>query len=184
MPVSSHFNVAIVQAPDSVQTQIAAQLGPLLVEGTDHPADSTLFLIWFEADSELGDLEPGFARLAVSSSAQFARLTDPMVGGLIHGWISPEALLPGLMRACVTAWQRFLRQRDLAVVAAPSPAPERKLLSQMVNSMADGLIMTERHRDEVLINPAARKLLEISPTSIVTRSYLKERLGFYPFDLI
>lgn len=180
MPVRSHFNVAIVQAPDSVKSQIATQLGPLLVEGTDHPAESTLFLLWLEADARLPELEPGKARLAVTTSAHFGDVTDAMVGGHIHGWISPEALLPGLMRACVSAWQRFLKQRDAAV----SAAPDRKLLSLMVNSMADGLIMTERDQDEVLINPAARLLLEIAPKRQVTRSFLQERLGFYPFDLV
>ncbi len=206
MPVRTHFNVAIVQAPKSVRAQMATQLGPLLVEGTDHPAGSTLFLLWLEAGDELADLEPGYARLAVSSSAQFDRLTDALVGGLVHGWISPEGLLPGLMRACVCAWKRFLAQQDAqassppshlgqalgnpfaprtkATSLAPASSPDRHLLSLMVNSMADGLIMTERHRDEVLINPAARALLEISPTSVVTRSYLQERLGFYPFDLV
>tara|TARA_R110002096_G_scaffold44526_8_gene120306 strand:+ start:137240 stop:139948 length:2709 start_codon:yes stop_codon:yes gene_type:complete len=164
---------------------MAAQLGPLLVEGVDHPAETTLFLLWLDAGDEVGKLEPGFGRLAVSAHAQLPDLTDAMVDGLIHGWIRPEALLPGLMRACVSAWQRFLKQRDREVLqSAQAPAPERTLLSLMVNSMADGLIMSERDQDEVLINPAARLLLDISPTSAITRSYLQERLGFYPFDLV
>jgi signal transduction histidine kinase len=54
----------------------------------------------------------------------------------------------------------------------------------MVESMADGLIMTEMNRDEVLINPAARRLLEIDENTTVTQLYLKDRLGFYPFDLV
>lgn len=61
---------------------------------------------------------------------------------------------------------------------------ERRRLGLMVESMADGLIMTELERDEVLINPAARRLLDIDTGTKVTQLYLKERLGFYPFDLV
>ncbi len=61
---------------------------------------------------------------------------------------------------------------------------ERRRLGLMVESMADGLIMTELERDEVLINPAARRLLDIDAGTRVTQIYLKERLGFYPFDLV
>ncbi len=61
---------------------------------------------------------------------------------------------------------------------------ERRRLGLMVESMADGLIMTELERDEVLINPSARRLLQIDPGTRVTQIYLKERLGFYPFDLV
>jgi signal transduction histidine kinase/DNA-binding response OmpR family regulator len=61
---------------------------------------------------------------------------------------------------------------------------ERRRLGLMVESMADGLIMTELERDEVLINPAARRLLKIDAGTRVTQVYLKERLGFYPFDLV
>jgi PAS domain S-box-containing protein len=62
---------------------------------------------------------------------------------------------------------------------------ERRRLSLMVESMADGLIMTDPHSEIVLINPAARRMLGIEKDSEdVTRQYLKERLGFYPFDLV
>ena len=55
----------------------------------------------------------------------------------------------------------------------------------MVESMADGLIMTDPHSEVVLVNPAARRMLGIEDTGeVVTRQYLKDRLGFYPFDLV
>ena len=61
---------------------------------------------------------------------------------------------------------------------------ERRRLSHMLESMADGLIMTNLQTDDVLINPSARRLLGISDEQAVTRLYLKEKLGFYPFDLV
>lgn len=192
MPSRTQFHVAIVHAPEEVRPQIAAQLGPLLVEDSSapHSPESTLFLSWIEAADPFPEFEPGAGRIIISTSAQFGRLTDAMVGGLVHGWIAPEAILPGLMRACAQAWKRFRSQQspesDAPTIADdPEPTPpDRRLLSLMVHSMADGLIMAESHRDEVLINPAARTLLEIPLTSVVTRSYLQERLGFYPFDLV
>ena len=60
----------------------------------------------------------------------------------------------------------------------------RRRLHHMVDSMADGLIMTDLHSDDVLINPAARQMLSIDDDQTVTTQFLKDKLGFYPFDLI
>jgi PAS domain S-box-containing protein len=54
----------------------------------------------------------------------------------------------------------------------------------MVESMADGLIMTDAQGEVFLINPAARRMLGLPPEDPVTTKYLKEKLGFYPFDLV
>ena len=59
----------------------------------------------------------------------------------------------------------------------------RRGLVRMVESMADGLILTEPNTTEVLINPAARTLLNVAPDVEVTTQFLKDTLGFYPFDL-
>lgn len=61
---------------------------------------------------------------------------------------------------------------------------ERRRLGLMVESMADGIILTDTNSDRVLINPAARQMLAIEPAPVVTTRYLKEKLGFYPFELI
>ncbi len=50
--------------------------------------------------------------------------------------------------------------------------------------MADGVILSGADREVVLINPAARAMLGVDAEAEVTRQYLKERLGFYPFDLV
>jgi signal transduction histidine kinase/DNA-binding response OmpR family regulator len=62
-------------------------------------------------------------------------------------------------------------------------ATERRRLSLMVESMADGLILTDRYSDRVLINPAARRLLKLDAGEL-TQSDLRDHLGFYPFDLV
>jgi len=61
---------------------------------------------------------------------------------------------------------------------------ERRRLAMMVESMADGLILTDFNSDLVLINPAARRLLGIEGVQPVTQQFLKQTLGFYPFDLV
>lgn len=61
---------------------------------------------------------------------------------------------------------------------------ERRKMSLMVESMADGVIMTDEKSEVFLLNPAARRLLGIARDVEVTSKYLKERLGFYPFDLV
>lgn len=61
---------------------------------------------------------------------------------------------------------------------------ERRKMALMVESMADGVIMTDEASEVFLINPAARRMLGISREVAVTAKYLKERLGFYPFDLV
>jgi DNA-binding response OmpR family regulator/signal transduction histidine kinase len=62
---------------------------------------------------------------------------------------------------------------------------ERRKMELMVESMADGLIMTDSAGEVFLINPAARKMLGLADGDTpVTAKYLKERMGFYPFDLV
>src|SRR5207249_2694270 len=61
---------------------------------------------------------------------------------------------------------------------------ERRRMSLMVESMADGVIMTDERSEVFLINPAARRMLGVAREVAVTAKFLKERLGFYPFDLV
>jgi CheY-like chemotaxis protein/GGDEF domain-containing protein len=61
---------------------------------------------------------------------------------------------------------------------------ERQRLELMVQSLADGVIMVDEGNRVFVINPAARRLLHLSPDTPVDTKYLKETLGFYPFDLV
>jgi PAS domain S-box-containing protein len=65
---------------------------------------------------------------------------------------------------------------------------ERSRMELMVASMADGVVMTDAAGEIFLLNPAARRLLSLPPAEAdappITAQFLKEKLGFYPFDLV
>ena len=49
--------------------------------------------------------------------------------------------------------------------------------------MADGAIVADTRTGEVFVNAAAREMLGIPPDVQVDTTYLKDTVGFYPFDL-
>jgi len=51
-------------------------------------------------------------------------------------------------------------------------------------AMADGVLVADIRSGEVSVNPAARTMLAIPPELEVTTAYLKDEVGFYPFDLV
>ncbi|MFL5318187.1 MAG: response regulator, partial [Myxococcaceae bacterium] len=61
----------------------------------------------------------------------------------------------------------------------------RRRIERMVESMADGVLLTDEKNEVVVINPAAKKLLHLSddPRELTAR-HLQETLGFYPFELV
>ncbi len=61
---------------------------------------------------------------------------------------------------------------------------EQERLRLMVQSLPDGVIMVDDQDSVFVINPAARKLLHLSPDAEVDTRFLKDTLGFYPFDLV
>lgn|GEM_PF-73355 len=61
---------------------------------------------------------------------------------------------------------------------------QRRRMELMVEAMADGVIMTDQTGEVFLINPAARRMLGVAEGAEASAKYLKEKLGFYPFDLI
>ena len=77
---------------------------------------------------------------------------------------------------------------DLARRLVARMEDERRRMELMVASMADGMIMTDRTGEIFLINPPARRMLALPPVEAggppVTARFLKERLGFYPFELV
>ena len=56
-------------------------------------------------------------------------------------------------------------------------------LHAAVEAMADGAIVAETRTGAVFVNAAAREMLEIPGDAVVDTSYLKDTVGFYPFDL-
>ena len=72
-----------------------------------------------------------------------------------------------------------------AVAAARSRAKhaaERQRLERVVECMADGLLFAATGADEVIANPAARRMLGAALEGPLPREWLKDALGFYPFD--
>ena len=61
---------------------------------------------------------------------------------------------------------------------------QRQRLELMVQSLADGVIMVDDENQVFVINPAARRLLRLPPDKPMDARYLKDTLGFYPFDLV
>ncbi len=49
--------------------------------------------------------------------------------------------------------------------------------------MADGAIVAETRSGQVFVNAAAREMLGIPSDAVVDTTYLKDTVGFYPFDL-
>lgn len=59
--------------------------------------------------------------------------------------------------------------------------PQR--LQAAIEAMDDGFLFADTRSGEVIINAAARRILGIDAELEVTTSYLKEVVGFYPFEL-
>ncbi|AKF82311.1 chemotaxis protein CheY [Myxococcus fulvus 124B02] len=61
----------------------------------------------------------------------------------------------------------------------------RHRMERMVESMADGVVLTDEKNDIVVMNPAARRLLHVGddPAEHTSRM-MEERLGFQPFHLV
>ncbi len=61
----------------------------------------------------------------------------------------------------------------------------RRRIERMVESMADGVLLTDEQDAIVVINPAARRLLRLGEeVASLTGRMLEERLGFEPSELI
>src|SRR5260221_10097240 len=56
-------------------------------------------------------------------------------------------------------------------------------LRAAVEVMADGAIFADTTTGEVVINRAAREMLGVPADAVVDTTYLKDTVGFYPFDL-
>jgi len=59
-------------------------------------------------------------------------------------------------------------------------ASEKSKIQASVESMADGIIMIDENKELMVINPAAKKILDIDPNSAVHFEEIRELLGFGP----
>jgi signal transduction histidine kinase/DNA-binding response OmpR family regulator len=69
-------------------------------------------------------------------------------------------------------------------VSELSPPGSIALLARAIEAMADGVVVADTRHGDVQVNAAARAMLGLPPVGPVTTSFLKDRLGFYPFDLV
>ncbi len=61
----------------------------------------------------------------------------------------------------------------------------RRRIERMVESMADGVLLTDEKNEIVVINQAAKQLLHLGDDPAqATAKHLQETLGFYPFELV
>ncbi len=61
----------------------------------------------------------------------------------------------------------------------------RRRIERMVEAMADGVMLLDEKNELVVVNPAARKLLQLTgePAHLTPR-HLAEKLGFAPWDMV
>jgi signal transduction histidine kinase/DNA-binding response OmpR family regulator len=57
------------------------------------------------------------------------------------------------------------------------------LVRHAVDAMADGAIVADTRTGEVFANAAAREMLGLAPDTPLDTTYLKDTVGFYPFEL-
>jgi len=74
---------------------------------------------------------------------------------------------------------------DAILTLRASEEESRRRIERMVESMADGVVLTDEKNEVVVLNPAARKMLHLpdDPGEWTSR-YLQETLGFQPFELM
>ncbi|HEY1587428.1 MAG TPA: response regulator, partial [Polyangia bacterium] len=131
------------------------------------------------------DLGPERARSEIRSSLHLPIMAPGAQGGVV-GLLYVASLSPGAfteddeqnVEVLATQTAELLRRLSARIL------DERRKMELMVASMADGLIMTDAAGEVFLINPAARKMLGVALEEAVTAKYLKDKLGFYPFDLV
>jgi signal transduction histidine kinase/DNA-binding response OmpR family regulator len=58
------------------------------------------------------------------------------------------------------------------------------LVARALEAMADGVVVADTVHGDVHVNSTARAMLGLPADGPVTTSFLKDRLGFYPFDLV
>ncbi|MBI5478007.1 MAG: response regulator [Deltaproteobacteria bacterium] len=129
-----------------------------------------------------GERLAGASALTVRSATHVPLMVDGKPVGLVY-------LASGEVDAFPADDQKLLyilanQTSDAVRRLAQRIEEERRKMALMVESMADGVVMTDESNEVYLINPSARRLLGIEATVEVTTRFLKERLGFYPFDLV
>jgi len=116
-----------------------------------------------------------------------SRLTLPVqLGGVAAGVVivesaAPEAFTEGDARVLDILVNEVA---DSLQALAARLAGERERIERVIECMADGLLYAATGSEEVVANPAARRMLGAPLQGPLQAAWLKEALGFYPFDLV
>ncbi len=157
-----------------------------LVGGQGHAVDQDTLIVNVSGERIRSGARPAeVPRGEIRSSLHLPIMAPGAQGGVV-GLLYVASLAPGAfteddeqnLEVLATQTAELLRRLSARIL------DERRKMELMVASMADGLIMTDAAGEVFLINPAARKMLGVAVEEAVTTKYLKEKLGFYPFDLV
>ncbi len=143
-----------------------------------------------------GTISEDALTVTIAGDPVSSEIPETRVGGVIHNALVVDGHPIGLLFLGARRRDGFSGEdaRALATLARRSSEAierlrgrlrdQRRRLHDMIESMADGLILTDIASEEVTINPAARRMLGIADPVTVTTQFLKDKLGFYPFDLV
>ncbi|WP_242360142.1 response regulator [Anaeromyxobacter sp. SG17] len=169
----------------------------LLLKPVARLSDSALLQV--KEDALAAYAEHSGSRLAESSlqirvlggagraSAFGSRLAVPLqVDGATAGVVLLESAAPGAFGdGDSRILDVFVNELGAALRAfGAKHAGERQRLERVVECMADGLLFAATGSDEVIANPAARRMLGAALEGPLPVKWLKDALGFYPFDLV
>lgn len=116
-----------------------------------------------------------------------SRLAVPLqVDGVTAGVVLLQSMAPGAFGpGDARVLDVFVNELGAALRAfGAKHAGERHRLERVVECMADGLLFAATGSDEVIANPAARRMLGAALEGPLPVRWLKDALGFYPFDLV
>jgi PAS domain S-box-containing protein len=157
-----------------------------LVGGQGHAVDQDTLIVNVSGQRIRASERPAEAPRGEIRSSLHLPIMAPGAQGGVVGLLYVASVSPGAfteddeqnLEVLATQTAELLRRLSARIL------DERRKMELMVASMADGLIMTDAAGEVFLINPAARKMLGVAVEENVTAKYLKEKLGFYPFDLV
>ncbi len=199
VPVPARFSIVAVATDPGLRSRLASELADASAHTVEKSADEGVraaqnqppdaFVVAEDAGAPrpLAGAEalrrafPDAAAVLIAEPPEradvLAALRDQWIDDAVQSRFRPGELARAVERARQLAARRGARNRANA-------SERHEAIERMFESIDDGVILTSRTRDDVVVNPAARRLFGIPADVEVTTAFLKDRLGFYPFDLL
>ena len=162
--IADHVAQGILELDDKFRVQYANRAARILLRSGDDILDRYFF-----------DLHPDLTPLAVEARRQIEE--KALHNEIIH--IEDRNLKIEFKRTenIIVLVSDTVTVMDLVEV-------ERKKIRAMLESMVDGVLMTDQNDEILVMNQAAKKILHVSrKEDSVTKKYFQDTLGFYPFRL-